>query len=203
MAFCYPTKIVMFPLVTNGKLVIDSPVLRDICSTAQGAETCSESGFSHALGTKCNNPLLVPGAYRARDMCPIGYRIIANRCSRNWMGTEESWRLKRALRDYEGLGVLEDVARLERSPRCLTCASSKVENIGAPLSRDLPHTDDIELPFFHPGCGGGLKFKDSGGYRLAKDPTVLRMTVEGEIIGRPPETRESYTVAAYYGPPRE
>jgi hypothetical protein len=32
---------------------------------------------------------------------------------------------------------------------------------------------------------------------------VLRMTVEGNFIGPRPQTEESYTVAAYYGPPKE
>ena len=120
-----------------------------------------------------------------------------------WMGTEKSWRLKHALEERDGLDVLETVANLERKPRCLACTSENVADIQAPFARDLPSTFDMELPFFHPDCGGSLRFKDSKGYRLAKGPSVLRMTVEGNFIGPRPQTEESYTVAAYYGPPKE
>ena len=89
------------------------------------------------------------------------------------------------LASQEGFNVLERVMELRRPPVCLKCGGSDVQPLVLP---EVPHgakrTDMAQTPLGvkHPGCGGQLQVKDSGGLRLGLNPVAYYFGIDGQAF---------------------
>lgn len=72
-----------------------------------------------------------------------------------------------AISHDEGFEVLEAVMNLKRRPGCLFCGSADVSAISIPDNLDMLGEDVHRTSTLHPGCGGELLMRGSGGRRIA------------------------------------
>jgi hypothetical protein len=80
----------------------------------------------------------------------------------------------------ESFTVLEAVMALRRAPVCLECGGTHIRPLVRPGGSDTANTTARSLHAVHPGCGGGLTIRGSGGERVAP----LEITRVYDIYGR-------------------
>jgi len=89
------------------------------------------------------------------------------------------------LASQEGFNVLERVMGLRRPPVCLKCGGSDVQPLVLPeVPNGAKGTDMARTPLVvkHPGCGGQLQAKGSGGLRISLAPVTYYFGVDGKAF---------------------
>ena len=95
------------------------------------------------------------------------------------------------LASQEGFEVLERVMELQRSPVCLQCGGSDVQPLVLPELPDGAKRTDMALTPLgvkHPGCGGQLQVKGSGGLRLGVNPVTHCFDIYGRALETPQDS---------------
>ena len=82
----------------------------------------------------------------------------------------------------EGIGVLEKIISLNRSPICLTCGGNDVQPINIPRGVSIKTKTPVCLGISHPECGGLLMIKGSEGLRIGIRPRKSVYDIYGRLI---------------------
>lgn len=91
----------------------------------------------------------------------------------------------KCLASQEGFEVLERVMELNRPPVCLKCGGSDVQPLVLPEVPDAASRTDLALTPLgvkHPGCGGNLQVKGSGGLRISLNPVTYYFGIDGKAF---------------------
>jgi len=108
-------------------------------------------------------------AERSRGIIGSIHRKMSSRARYHFEHLQESER---------GMANLLRLAATRRSaPKCLHCSSEDVAEIDMPKYGSDPF--DWSLDFLHPGCGGNLRVKDSGGMRISIGNRTMLYSPEG------------------------
>jgi hypothetical protein len=94
----------------------------------------------------------------------------------------ESQEMKKARAALRSTELLAAVLETARGPRCLACGSQTAEPIALPDPETWGERFNLDLDFRHPGCEQPMRFRDSGGTRLALVPTKRVYDPQGRFI---------------------
>lgn len=100
------------------------------------------------------------------------------------------WRpslIQKALDPASGFEVLRQVMALHRGPVCLACGSPDVSTMPIPYGHDTASEEPVPTGTIHPGCGGELLVRGSGGERVAVMIYKNVYDIHGQFVER---TRE-------------
>ena len=93
------------------------------------------------------------------------------------------------LASYAGFSVVESVMSLGRKPVCLSCGGSHVQRLALPDDGESNNTAVCLLHITHPGCGGELTIRGSGGERVAPMEVTRIYDIHGQQISERPGWR--------------
>ena len=94
----------------------------------------------------------------------------------------ESQEMKKARAALRSTELLAAVLETARGPRCLACGSQTAEPIALPDPETWGERFNLDLDFRHPGCEQPMRFRDSGGTRLALVPTKRVYDPQGRFF---------------------
>lgn len=90
--------------------------------------------------------------------------------------------INKAIRREERFEVLEAVMGLRRRPVCLSCGSANVSAIPIPDNHDVRSEKFHRTSMMHPGCGGELLVRGSGGERIAVHLYKRTYDIRGNLV---------------------
>ena len=97
------------------------------------------------------------------------------------------WReslIQQALDPASGFAVLRQVMALHRGPVCLACGSAHVSTMPIPYGHDTDSEEPVPTGTIHPGCGGELLVRGSGGERVAVMIYKNVYDIHGQFVDR-------------------
>jgi hypothetical protein len=117
---------------------------------------------------------------------PVGPRSISDGIRSWWSGLFKDPTIQQHQDKLEQERVkaelLYRVAQLGRKPVCLTCGSENIHFFEKPDFETRGPRYDISLGLRHPGCGGELRQRDSGGMRMAPVEPKFLYDLNGQRI---------------------
>jgi hypothetical protein len=117
---------------------------------------------------------------------PVEPRSVVDRIRSWWGGSAKDPTIQQRQDELERERVTAEllyrVAQLDRKPVCLTCGSENIHFFEKPDSETRGPKYDISLGLRHPGCGGELRQRDSGGTRIAPVMPRLLYDLNGQRI---------------------